>query len=130
MEQYNPTLAIGAIESTKEVEAAMRKLQVRPVPAIGVQLLAEPAKGLPHFPPSMKNVTVEQALDSIAKTFKDVVVYGACTRLFWVGLVGVDGFGAQTQHRRAVRGAALNAQIRRANIPAIAPTAPPAESSQ
>jgi len=86
MEQYNPTLAVSAIESTGEVEAAMRRLGVRPVQAIGTQLIAEPAKGLPHLPSSMKNVTVDQALDSIAKTFKDVVVYGACVRLFWVDL--------------------------------------------
>lgn len=94
MGQYNPTLAISAIESTKDVEVAMRRLGLRLPPTFFVQLLAEPAKGLPHLPPSMRNVTVDQALDSVAKTFRGIVIYGACPRLsgvrfFWIDFAGV-----------------------------------------
>jgi hypothetical protein len=77
MEQYNPGDAISAIERTKEVEAAMRKFGLRlPLNLGGLESL--PTNMRPHLSPSMKNVTVDQALDSIAKTFRGIVVYGEC----------------------------------------------------
>lgn len=92
-EQYNPMLAIGAIQSTKEVEAAMRALEVDKVLALaGGSVVKQPAKRLSHLPPSIKGVTMDQALDVIAKTFQGIVIYGACAtptgpsgeRLLWI----------------------------------------------
>jgi hypothetical protein len=37
-------------------------------------------EGAPHLPPLMTNVTVDDALDSVAQTFKGIVLYGACTQ--------------------------------------------------
>jgi hypothetical protein len=42
-------------------------------------LVAPGWKGLPHLPGSVNDVTVDQALDMIAKTWGGPVVYGACT---------------------------------------------------
>jgi hypothetical protein len=94
-QQYDPRLAIGAIESTKEMEAAERSLGLA-----GVSLLAGtaqlPLSGIPHLPKSLKNLTVDQALDVIAKTWQGPVVYGVCanqsnrygTKTYWIGYAG------------------------------------------
>jgi hypothetical protein len=89
-EQYSPGDAITAIEKTKEVEASMRRFRFRPTLNLGGQVV-QSAEGLPHLPPSMKNVTVDQALGSIAETFRGIVVYGVCaqpngTRLLYIDL--------------------------------------------
>jgi hypothetical protein len=77
-EQYDPNLAIGAIESTKEMNGAMTSLGVTSAPD-GGGLMTQPANDLPYLPASMKNVTLDQALDIVAKTWGGPVVYGACT---------------------------------------------------
>lgn len=90
--QYDPSFAIGAIESTKEVETAKTSLGLSEAPD-GGGLVALAENGLPSLPASMKNITVDQALDMIAKTWGGPVVFGACTsptdsggrRLFWIG---------------------------------------------
>ncbi len=76
--QYDPDLAIGAIESTKEMHAAKKALGVASVLNVG-GLMAPAERGVPRLPVSMKNVTVDQTLDTIAKTWGGPVVYGACT---------------------------------------------------
>lgn len=79
VEQYNPTLAINAIEATNEVGAGMQQLRFKtPQITLSEQLVTQPARGLPHLPPSMKDLTLDQALDSVARTFKGIVFYGAC----------------------------------------------------
>jgi hypothetical protein len=96
--QYNPMDAIAAINNTKEMAAAMRSIGVESVPSLG-SLAAEPQDGLPHLSNLLKNVTVEQVLDMIAKTWagEGLVIYGACTessglpgggRPFWIEYVG------------------------------------------
>jgi hypothetical protein len=95
--QYNPMNAIDAIINTNEMEVAMGSLKMNPVADLG-GLVAEPQNQLPHLPASMTNVSVEQALDEIAKTWagEGMVVYGACTdptgsrgeKLFWLGYTG------------------------------------------
>jgi len=90
--QYDPSFAIGAIESTKELEATETSLGVREVPNVG-GLVAPAENGLPSLPASLKNLTVDEALDMIAKTWGGPVVFGACTaptdskgrKLFWIG---------------------------------------------
>lgn len=78
-EQYNPDDAIGAIYGSKEMIAAARKYGIfQPVMMVD-HIIAEPDGIAPHLPPTMTNVTIDQALDLIAKTFKGVVFYGMCT---------------------------------------------------
>lgn len=100
IEQYNPTEVIRAIESSKDMEAAMRSLGVSPVSIPFDGLFTPPGKGMPHLPPSVKNVAVGQALDSVAETFKGIVIYGECAepakpggrRLFWLDFADATGF--------------------------------------
>lgn len=80
LSQYNSTLAIGAIESNSEVQAAMRKLGVQVPLKVYNMLVIQPAAGLPHLPPTLTDVTVDQALDIVATTFKGIVMYGACRK--------------------------------------------------
>jgi hypothetical protein len=78
--QYNYLLAIGAIIKTPEVQLIMGELKVR-VPARPYNIqVAQPAEGLPHLPSVITNTTMDQALDTIARTWGGVVLYGACTR--------------------------------------------------
>jgi hypothetical protein len=78
-EQFNYWLAIFKIENAPEVQSAMQTLKIsippRPV-SIGV---VQPANGLAHLPGVIRNVTMDQALDLVAKTFRGIVLYGFCT---------------------------------------------------
>jgi hypothetical protein len=76
--QYNPDQAITVINNTKEMESAMRSLAFRPVWSASSSR-ALPAKELPHLPASLNDMTVEQVLDLMAKTWDGPVIYGACT---------------------------------------------------
>jgi hypothetical protein len=75
--QYNPKEAIIAINNTKEMQTAMRSLGVIPIWSAS-SARALPAKELPHLPATMRNVTVEQVLDLIAKAWDGPVIYGVC----------------------------------------------------
>jgi hypothetical protein len=75
--QYNPNEAIVAINNTKEMEAAMRLLRLKPAWSASSSRTL-PDKGLPHLPRSMRDMTVEYTLDLIAKTWDGPVIYGAC----------------------------------------------------
>jgi hypothetical protein len=75
--RYNPNEAIIAINNTKEMKAAMHSLGLSPVWS-AASSRALPAKGLPCLPASIKDVTVEQILDLMAKTWDGPVIYGAC----------------------------------------------------
>ena len=77
-DQYNPIMAIGAILSTDEFKTAMRTLGLDLPLIIADMNILEPAKGLPHLPALLKDLTVDQAFDLIAKTFGGVVSYGTC----------------------------------------------------
>ena len=79
IEQYNSYPAIWAIERTREVQSAMEELHVVvPVRAVDMPFVM-PAEGLPHLPPEVTNVTMEQALDMVARTWGGIIFYGACT---------------------------------------------------
>jgi hypothetical protein len=96
-EQYTAELAVNAITDTKEVTAAVRRLGFdEPVTfySIGVQ---EPMKGFPHLPVSVKDATLDEALDLVAKTFGGVVIYRECMtsggkHLLAVDFIPVSGF--------------------------------------
>jgi len=78
-EQYNYWPAIFKIQNAPEVQSAMQKLKIR-IPARPFSIgIAQPADGLPHLPGVITNVTMDQALDLVAKTFRGIVVYEFCT---------------------------------------------------
>jgi|ERR1700674_3845161 len=104
-ERYNPLQAIMAIERTTEVQAKMRQLGVEEPLTFFQEHLQDPAPGLPHLPASMKNVTMDEALDRVAQTFGGLVIYGECTsanapRLFSVRFVGITDFQTLLQRNR------------------------------
>jgi len=80
LDQYNPQLAIVAVEQAKEVQASMRHLSVRVPPILFDMLVAQPAEGLFHLPTALTKVTMDQALDQVATTFQGIVLYAACSR--------------------------------------------------
>ena len=79
-QQYNGELAVDAILDAKEVEVAMPKFGLEK----GVKMVAgginvpENGRPLPHLPASIKNMTMDQALDLVAKTFGGIVIYETC----------------------------------------------------
>jgi hypothetical protein len=78
-EQYNYWPAIFRIQNAPEVQSAMQALKIR-MPARTISIgIAQPADGLPHLPGVLTNVTMDQALDLVAKTFRGIILYGFCT---------------------------------------------------
>jgi len=77
--QYNSFIAIEDIVNSSQVRSAMEKLHISvPVRAVNMPVVL-PAEGLPHLPPELSNVTMDQALDMVARTWGGIVFYGACT---------------------------------------------------
>lgn len=68
--------AVQAVLNTKEVQAAMKALGV----GTPGYVLSEMAITPPPYPAEIRNVTLDQALDAIAKAWDGIVVYGACTQ--------------------------------------------------
>jgi hypothetical protein len=91
-EQYNAVLAIFAILNSKEVEAAMHQLGFDQPNIVFGGGIALPEKGvrLPHLPGSMKDLTVDQALDAFARTFGGIVIYETCAERGGKRLVSLD----------------------------------------
>jgi hypothetical protein len=92
--QYNPGSAIDALENTVEVQSAMDSLGLRPSSVFRIGPIRSPGSGKPHIPPVLKNVTVDQVLDLLAKTFRGIVTYGVCTqglprRTFFINFAGL-----------------------------------------
>jgi len=91
--QYNPALAIGAVEATREVEEATARLKLHTPPIVFQMLLEKPSNGLPHLPHINKNVSVEQVLSLIATTFNGMIVFGTCARSNGEGLLEIYFMG-------------------------------------
>ena len=79
--QFNYQFAIDTIEKAPEVRAAMDELHVRVPVRYSHFLLAQPADELPHLPSEISGVTMDQALDMVARTWSGIVLFGSCTRL-------------------------------------------------
>ncbi|HEV2228624.1 MAG TPA: hypothetical protein VGR86_06660 [Steroidobacteraceae bacterium] len=80
IDQFNVLPAIWAINSAPEVQSAGERLHiVLPMRVIASMPVMRPAEGLPHLPAELSNVTVDQALDMVARTWGRIVFYGACT---------------------------------------------------
>jgi len=79
-EQYNPELAIAGVLNSSDVEAAMRRMGFEQPDIVLSGAIAVPEAGvpLPHLPPSMQDVTMDEALDSVARTFGGIVIYQTC----------------------------------------------------
>jgi hypothetical protein len=75
--QYTPMSAVVAISNALQTYAVEHLERASTVIDIIVRARE---KGAPHLPPLMQNVTVDDALDSVARTFKGIVLYGACTQ--------------------------------------------------
>src|SRR5450432_1119918 len=75
--QYNYLSAIGAIESAPEVQSVMATIGVGVPARVYHYGLVQPAAGLPHLPAQIADVTMDQALDMVARTWRGVVFYGA-----------------------------------------------------
>ena len=80
-EQYTPWLAIHAIENTPEVQAAIKpgedaveKLGGGLVVVSSI-LVQSPVVGFPHVAARQINLTLDQALDSVAKAFGAIIIY-------------------------------------------------------
>jgi hypothetical protein len=56
----------------------MHELKLRPMMRVTDMILVQPAGGLPHLPGVLTDLTVDQALDVVAKTFRVIVLYGFC----------------------------------------------------
>lgn len=78
-ERYNASDAIAAIEQMKEVQAKLETLGLElPVTVIpGARQEAD--RRAPHLPATIRNVTLEEALDRVAGTFDRIIIYAQCT---------------------------------------------------
>jgi hypothetical protein len=77
-EQYDPETALSALEITSEFESAVDKLHLFNMPVLVSGPVDDPEPDLPHLPSIMRDVTVDQVLDAIAKTFGGIIAYGEC----------------------------------------------------
>jgi hypothetical protein len=78
-ERYNAIDAIIAITRTKEIQAKLGELGVeQPLTAYpGYRQI--PDRRVPHLAASIKNVTMEEALDQVAETFDCLIIYAGWT---------------------------------------------------
>ena len=80
--RWNSMNAIEAIENASEVTAAMGRLNLEVARLGFIERLVTPPgdNRLPHLPPSLQNVTMDEALDAVASVFRQLVTYGECTQ--------------------------------------------------
>jgi hypothetical protein len=78
-ERYNAIYAITAITHTKEIQAKLGELGLRQPATFGPSFILSPDRRLPHLPTSIRNVTMEEALDQVAETFDCVIIYAGWT---------------------------------------------------
>jgi hypothetical protein len=88
--RYNPTMALDAIGETKEVKVAMHKGGLEFPLIVTDMWVVTPEKGRPHLPAKLEDITVERALDLIAKTFRGVATFGICGQAGDKRLVSMD----------------------------------------
>jgi hypothetical protein len=90
--RWTPYSAIETIRDAPEVKSAMQRLKMRLPGGNGiVDIISGPIGDdrYPHLPSSLENLTMDQALDAVAKTFRELIVYGVCMRpngqaVFWI----------------------------------------------
>jgi hypothetical protein len=78
--QYTPRSAvILAIPNAPAVLAAERRLKVERIQGVIDIIAGGPSAGAPHLSKIMSDVTMDEALDYVARTFNGIVLYGVCT---------------------------------------------------
>lgn len=78
--QYNAQFAIFAIEKAPEIRKAMSTLNLRIPARLNNILMSTPDATRPHLPAHLSDLTMDEALDLVAKTWGGIVVYGECGR--------------------------------------------------
>jgi hypothetical protein len=79
--RYSPYGTIFAIEGDRQLCAAMRRIGYSFAPSPFDFLAPLPSRDLPSLPPAIKNLTLDQALDRVARVFHGVVVLTQCREL-------------------------------------------------
>jgi hypothetical protein len=77
--RYNYYDAIEAIISAKEIQAKMRELQMDELTTFASYPILSPDPRLRHLPDSMTNLTMDEALDQVARAFGGLVIYRECS---------------------------------------------------
>jgi hypothetical protein len=75
LDRYNFIEAEEAIENATEVKAAIRRLRLQQPLTVISENVQVPMQGVPRLPASIKDMTMDQALDLLAKTFASAVFY-------------------------------------------------------
>jgi hypothetical protein len=78
IDQYSAPSAVATIENAPELHAADRKLNIDQALRTIDFIVSGPISGAPHLPKLMKNVTVDEALDAVVRTFRGIVMYAIC----------------------------------------------------
>lgn len=78
--QYDPYVALKRIEAQLNAYAVEHGLHFGRGASSFDHVAGQPVAGAPHLPPLMQNVTIDDALDSVARTFKVIVLYGTCSQ--------------------------------------------------
>jgi hypothetical protein len=76
--QYTPKDAVYAIAISANNYAKAHRLNFGIAATVLDVIERGPSNGAPHLPKLMQNVTVDEALDSLARTFNGIVLYGTC----------------------------------------------------
>lgn len=76
--QYTAASAVDEIAFTADSYAKERRLPFRLAPYLIDHLASGPGAGRPHLPATMQNITIDGALDAVAKTFSGIAVYSEC----------------------------------------------------
>jgi hypothetical protein len=89
-EQYTESLALLAIENAPDIRAAAARLNYRMPTRATSYRIRLPKSGLPHLPSEISNISFDQALDMVATTWENIVLFGACSKaqLFYASYAG------------------------------------------
>lgn len=90
--QYTDLSATETIAIAADIYAKQHGLPFHLAPFVIDHLVSGPRNGAPHLPPTMQSITIDDALDAVARTFRGVVTYGECTQpdskiMFRVGFI-------------------------------------------
>lgn len=79
VEQFQGVLAVMAIDENVGLQAGLRELGYsRPAGDMSVLIGTWPDDRPPHLPATLSNLTLDQALDDVARTFGSVILFGIC----------------------------------------------------
>jgi hypothetical protein len=79
LDSFAQYAGLGAVEAIKESsEVSADRLKVSTTNSLLTIFWNGPRPGDPHLPRLLRAVTVDEALDSVARTFKGIVFYGIC----------------------------------------------------